>query len=449
MDEFRTETCDVAIVGGGPAGLAVAWVLKQRGIAHVVVIERESEAGGTPRHCHHSPFGVREFGRVLSGPRYARRLVRAANDAGVDLRTRTNVVRIERDGSCVVASPEGVYRLSARRVLLATGAREATRASRLVSGERLMGVCNTGTLQTMVFLKGLRPFRRPLIVGTELVSFSAVLTCLGARITPVALIDENARVTARWPSVLLPKIAGIPIRLNTRLHRIEGKQRVSAVTVEDQNGRAETIDCDGVLFTGRFIPEANLARCGHLEVDDRTGGTIIDQYGRCSDPTFFATGNLLRPVETAGWCWREGQRIGGWLADDLAGRIEDWQDKIDVTTATPAIKFAMPQRIGLPFNGSGMRHIQLRFARAVQGRLVARIYGSVVWSKQMHAQPERRVLVPIDALFGGREAGPVEFSFEETEATHDLTPPRVTCSAVESHKCSMLAPRAATLANIS
>jgi NADH dehydrogenase FAD-containing subunit len=356
---------------------------------------------------------MREFARIMTGPRYAQRLVQAANDAGVELRTRANVVRIERGGSCVVTSPEDIYRVSARRVLLATGVREATRASRLVSGERLAGVCNTGTLQTMIVLKGLRPFRRPLIVGTELVSFSAVLTCLGARITPAALIEENARVTARWPSALLPRVAGIPVHLNTKLCRIEGRRRVSSVTVKDHNGNAETIDCDGVLFTGRFTPEASLARCGHLEVDLRTGGPVVDQYGRCSDPSFFATGNLLRPVETAGWCWREGRKVGGWLADDLNGRIGDGQHKIHVTTVTPPIKLAMPQRIGLPLNGSGMRHMQLRFARAARGRLVARNSASVVWSKQMRAKPERRVLVPLDALFGAGTAGPVEFSFEE------------------------------------
>jgi thioredoxin reductase len=413
VDEFRTETCDVAIVGGGPAGLAAARVLKDRGIARVVVIERESDAGGIPRHCNHSPFGMREFGRIMNGPRYARRLVQAANDAGVDVRTRANVVRIESGGSCVVTSPEDIYRLSARRVLLATGVRETTRASRLVSGERLVGVCNTGTLQSMVFLKDLRPFRRPLIVGTELVSFSAILTCLGARIRPVAMIEENARATARWPSILFPKVAGIPVHFNTRLSRIEGKHHVSAATVKDQHGSAKTIDCDGVLFTGRFLPEASLARCGHLKVDDRTGGPIVDQYGRCSDPAFFATGNLLRAVETAGWCWREGQKIGGWLADDLTGRIGDGRDSVDVTTATPAIKLAMPQRIGLPFNGCGMRHMQLRFARAARGRLVARNCGNVVWSTRIHARPERRVLVPLEALLGSAKPGPVEFSFEE------------------------------------
>ena len=80
---------DVAIVGGGPAGLAAAIALRGRGVARVTVLEREATAGGVPRHCGHPPFGMRELGRVLTGPAYARRLVAMAMAAGADIRTGT------------------------------------------------------------------------------------------------------------------------------------------------------------------------------------------------------------------------------------------------------------------------------------------------------------------------------------------------------------------------
>src|SRR3546814_7294688 len=58
-------------------------------------------------------------------------------------------------------------------------------------------------------------------------------------------------------------------------------------------------------------PEATLVRMGHLAFDPHSGGPVVDQFGRCSDPAYFAAGNLLRPVETAGWSWREGaDKIG-------------------------------------------------------------------------------------------------------------------------------------------
>ena len=63
-----TEQVDVAIVGSGPAGLAAAIELRRQGVARVCVLERDGEAGGIPRHCAHPPFGLREHGRLLTGP---------------------------------------------------------------------------------------------------------------------------------------------------------------------------------------------------------------------------------------------------------------------------------------------------------------------------------------------------------------------------------------------
>jgi len=80
---MQQQACQVAIVGAGPAGLACAIHLRQLGVKEVLLIEREAAAGGIPRHCGHSPFGMREFNRLLSGPAYARRLVQQAIDLGV------------------------------------------------------------------------------------------------------------------------------------------------------------------------------------------------------------------------------------------------------------------------------------------------------------------------------------------------------------------------------
>ena len=57
--------CAVAVVGGGAAGMAAALRLAAQRI-DVVLIERESDIGGVPRHCGHPPFGLREFGRLMN-----------------------------------------------------------------------------------------------------------------------------------------------------------------------------------------------------------------------------------------------------------------------------------------------------------------------------------------------------------------------------------------------
>lgn len=70
---LTNEQVDVAVVGGGPAGLAAATALRKAGVGKVVVLEREAEPGGIPRHAKHQGFGLRDLHRALSGPRYAAR----------------------------------------------------------------------------------------------------------------------------------------------------------------------------------------------------------------------------------------------------------------------------------------------------------------------------------------------------------------------------------------
>jgi len=395
-----TATADyaVAVVGGGPAGLAAAIRLRALGIERVVVLDREPAAGGIPRHCGHYPFGLREFRRLYKGPDYAARLVAEARAAGVDILTDTTVVRLAPGPLLTLSTPAGTRQLSARRVILATGVRESSRAARMIGGQRPLGVISTGALQSMVYLQGLAPFARPVILGTELVSFSAILTCRHAGIRPAAMIEANGRVTARAFARGLPLLLGIPLLLDSPVERIVGDRRVEAVVVRQHGGTRE-IACDGVIVSGTFTPEASLARAADLAIDPGTGGPVVDQYGRCSDPDVFATGNLLRPVETAGWSWREGTETADRVAASLAGTLPNPAATRVLHGEGDALRFVMPQRLA-PAAGDplGMGHAQVRVTRPVTGTLSAWSGDRMVWSRRLSALPERRLLVPLAPL---------------------------------------------------
>lgn len=403
---------DVAIIGGGPAGLAAATALKSAGVKRVVVLEREPQAGGIPRHCGHPPFGFREFRRVMKGPAYAAQLVSIAQRDGVEIRTLTTVVEARPGGRLILATPTGVAELNATRVILATGVRETPRSARMVSGDRVAGIVNTGALQSMVYLKQRRPFRRPVIIGSELVAFSAILTCRHAGIRPVAMIEANKSVTARWPSALFPRLAGVALMTGTRLVKILGDTEVTAVALERLDGTRQRLECDGVIFSGQFTPDAALARCGHLDVDPATGGPRVDQWGRTSDHTYFATGNVLRPVETAGWSWAEGRRTGQWVARDLAGALGEPESSISVSVGDRRLRYVMPQDIVLS-KEDGMRDLQFRVSQVVDGELVAECNGARVWGRRIHTSPERRILVPTREIMAVCAAGDLEFRISE------------------------------------
>ncbi|RLB78672.1 MAG: pyridine nucleotide-disulfide oxidoreductase [Deltaproteobacteria bacterium] len=342
-DPLKQESCDVAIIGAGPAGLSAAIELKKSGVECVVVLEREAEAGGIPRHCAHPPYGIREYKRVLTGPTYAKKLVETAHNAGVSIALKQTVTKLEPRGILTVASPEGLRKLTAKRVLLATGTRETPRSTQLVSGDRALGICNTGTLQSMFYLKNMVPFRRPVVVGTEIVSFSALFTCKKAKIQPVAMLEEGRRPTVRWPIHYAARVFGVPLLLETQIEKIIGDNRVEAVLIKDKDGNIRELACDGILFTGKFTPESTLARMSHLQLDNKTGSPIIDRFGRCSDPAYYSAGNvqqyypdgdtsthvpiyytadnLPQPVEVAGQCWNEGRMTAEWIVKDLGGTL--------------------------------------------------------------------------------------------------------------------------------
>ena len=128
-------TVDALVVGAGPAGLAAATALKSGGAGTVVVVDREDEAGGTPRLCEHTGFGMRDFRRVLTGPVYARRWVDRAVACGVDIRTRTMVTGWAAPGRAEVTGPTGVLEMDARTIVLATGATGAATGGPPGSGD--------------------------------------------------------------------------------------------------------------------------------------------------------------------------------------------------------------------------------------------------------------------------------------------------------------------------
>lgn len=400
---------DVAIVGSGPAGLAAATALRQAGL-EVVVLEREQEAGGIPRHCGHTGYGLREFQRLLTGPAYARRLVREAMAAGATIRTGTTVEALHPGGHLDLAGPAGRSTLRARHILLATGARETPRSGRLIGGTRPWGVMNTGALQQFAYLSTIRPFRRAVVIGSELVAFSALLTLRHAGIAAVAMIEEGPRIVARRPGDWIARLLlDVPVLVATRLVEIEGGAQVTGVVVE-RGGTRFRLPCDGVVLCGRFVPETGLLKGGHVDLDTGTGGPAIDQFFRTNEPQVLAAGNLLHPIETAGVAWAEGRAAAAAILADRRGALPVGPGV--AVGVGGGLAYAYPQRI---VAGGALPHDLLfrgRVSQAAAGRLVISASGQTLWSRTARLLPERRVQLPAGPLLQAAGLGDVHIAFE-------------------------------------
>jgi len=333
-------TVDTLIVGAGPAGLAAALELKRLGVKDVVVAERESEAGGIPRLCAHTGFGLRDFRGVTTGPNYARRYRELAREAEIDLRIATYISNIETQNNkqrieVSYSSPNGIGTIEAKSILLATGVRERPRSARLIPGHRPQGVFTTGSLQRFVYEHHLPVGKRAVIVGAEIVSLSVVTTLLHASVKVVNMVTELPSHQLYLPIFLPAKIfyadvlAHAPILTNKRVTSILGRQHVEGIEFTDlDSGITEVIECDTVVFTGDWIPENELASRGEVETFKPSFGPQVDAAFRTSRVGVFAAGNLLRGVETADWAALEGRRaarsVDRWLenAQWSASRLE-------------------------------------------------------------------------------------------------------------------------------
>ncbi len=288
------ESVDVVIVGGGPAGIGAARQLAVRNIKRVVVVEREAEAGGIPRHCGHRGFGWQSHFRIWTGPRFAEQLRREA--AGLDVRINTTVSAVQSDGRLTIRNSSGMRELKAMRILIATGTRESSRAFRMIGGARPSGVMNTGALQQHVYVHGHRPFRRPVIIGQEWVSYSAILTCRHLGIEPVALISARGDERIPAPLAALARVFfGVPAWPSVTSIEIDGRREVENVSFID-NGVRKHIACDGVIISGRFVPENQLV---------------------AASPIVFTAGNAEAPLKTSGRCWLSGRAMANKIADSL------------------------------------------------------------------------------------------------------------------------------------
>src|SRR5712671_1066950 len=313
---------DFAIVGAGPAGMAAAILAAELGLDTLLIDEQEGPGGQIYRAIERagadgpapSPLGA----DYLAG----RSLARALRASGAEYRPATTVWHIDPDGTLSLASDSAVDSITARRILLATGAIERPVP---IPGWTLPGVMTVGAAQILLKTADLVPDGRAVLAGQGPLLYLAALQLARAGAPPLAVLEttphENYHGAARylgglWPGrralgkglalMLGVRRAGIPVRRG--VHGLRALGRIGLERIVWQGGEiaAEHLFLhEGVIPNTQISLALQLAH--HWDEAQLCWQPSIDEWGRTSLPTIAIAG--------------DGGGIAGAEAAALSGRL--------------------------------------------------------------------------------------------------------------------------------
>ena len=350
---------DLIIIGGGPAGLAAAISAKEQGVTNLLILERDQELGGILNQCIHNGFGLHTFKEELTGPEYAQRFIDRAAELEVPYKLQTMVLDISEDGGektvTAMNRKDGLLVLKTKAVILAMGCRERPRGALNIPGYRPAGIYTAGTAQRLVNMEGYMPGREVVILGSGDIGLIMArrMTLEGAKVKVVAELMPYSGGLQRNIVQCLEDFH-IPLKLSHTVVDIQGKERVTGVTLAevDENrkpipGTEEFYSCDTLLLSCGLIPENELSAKMGIKLSRVTSGAVVNESLETSVEGVFACGNVLHVHDLVDYVSEEAKRAGSHAAEYIHNWKEEaiketWELEVEPQNG---IRYTVPQTI--------------------------------------------------------------------------------------------------------
>ncbi len=307
---------DVLVVGAGPAGLGAAIEAARCGAA-VTVVDENLKAGGQLYKQIHKFFGSGAHYAGVRGFQIADILLEQAKELGVSILLNTRALGLLDDGRMALMQNGTLQKHKAKKVVLATGAKENAFA---FAGWTLPGVMTAGAAQTFCNVHGTLVGKNILMVGSGNVGLIVSYQLMQAGANVVALVEGAPQVTGYKVHAGKIQRAGVPIYTSHTVVSANGTDHVESATIAavnecfcPQEGTEKTIEVDTVLLAVGLNPRIELSEMYGCKTtfEGILGGKfpLHDPYMRSSEEDVYVCGDIAG-VEEANTALEEGRLAG-------------------------------------------------------------------------------------------------------------------------------------------